>query len=124
MTPGVRGGGDGGGGTGGGGEGLRLGGGGNGGGGDGGGGEGGSGDGGGEGGGGETGGGILQQASLQFAESDFFLCVHSLLHFFFWLPPRHALTTFFRSFFLHVLLSLSAVQSFGDAASVTLPGAG
>ena len=42
------------------------------------------------------------------------MCVHSLVHFFFWLPPRHALTTFFRSFFLHVFLSLSAVQFFGD----------
>ena len=71
-----------------------------------------------DGGGGEAGGGILQQASLHFAGSDFFLCVHSLVHFFFWLPPRHALTTFFRSLFLHVLLSLSAVQSFGDGAVV------
>ena len=99
---------------------MRLGGGGNGGGGDGGGGEGGSGDGGGEGGGGETGGGILQQASLQFAESDSFL--HSLVHFFFWLPPLHALTTFFRSFLLHVLLSLSAMQSFGDGAEAKSTG--
>ena len=59
---------------------------------------------------------------MQFAGSDFFLCVHSLVHFFFWLPPRHALTTFFRSFFLHVFLSLSAVQSFGDGAEAKSTG--
>ena len=50
------------------------------------------------------------------------MCVHSLVHFFFWLPPRHALTTFFCSFFLHVFLSLSAVQSFGDGAEAKSAG--
>ena len=57
----------------------------------------------GDGGAGEAGGGILQQASLQIAESDFFLLLeHSLLHFF-WFPPLHILSFFFRSFFLHVV---------------------
>ena len=53
---------------------------------------------------------------MQIVESDFFLfvLVHSLVHFFFWLPPLHALIAFFWSFFLHVFLSSSAAQSFGD----------
>ena len=72
----------------------------------------------GDGGAGEAGGGILQQASLQIAESDFFLLLeHSLLHFF-WFPPLHILSFFFRSFFLHVVSSLSAAQSSGDGAVV------
>ena len=80
-------------------------------------GEGGSG--GGDGDGGEAGGGILQQASLQFADSDclFFFAVHNLLHFF-WSDRLHHFVTFFLSFFLHVFLSLSAVHSFGDGAVV------
>ena len=74
----------------------------------------------GDGGGGEAGGGILQQASLHFAESDFRLFAgytHILVHFV-GVSPLHALPTLFRSFFLHVLLSLSAAQSSGDGAVV------
>lgn len=65
---------------------------------------------------------------MQIAESNFLFAEHSLLHFF-WLPPLHVLSTFFRSFFLHTCLSLSAAQSFGDGAVVralplfiTVPG--
>ena len=85
----------------------------------------------GDGGGGEAGGGILQQASLHFAESDFRLFAgytHILVHFV-GVSPLHALPTLFRSFFLHVLLSLSAAQSSGDGAvaralPLFIPGAG
>ena len=87
------------------------------------------GSGGGDGGGGEAGGGIPQQASLQIAESEiFFFLWHSFVHFFgFCFSPLHAFSTFFRSFFLHVFLSLSAVQSFGDgvgAVPLLLPISG
>ena len=81
------------------------------------------GDGGGEGSGDGDGGGGLgegggQQASLHFAESDFFFAEHRLLHFL-WFPrgPRH-LSTFLKSLFSHVLLSSSAVQ-FSDHGKVS-----
>ena len=80
----------------------------------------GGGSGGGEGEGGGDGEGSLQQASLQFAESFFFL--HNFVHFFFCFCPLHAFSTFFLSFFLHVFLSLSASQFFGDGVgAVPLP---
>ena len=77
--------------------------------------------------GGEAGGGILQQASLQFTESDFLLFVvveHNFLQFFFLLGRLHHLVTLFWSFFLHVFfeLSLSAVQFFGDGAEAKSTG--
>ena len=72
--------------------------------------------GGGDGCGGDGGGGSRQQASLQFAVSLFFSS-HNFMHFFgFCFFPLHNLVTFFWSFFLHVVSSLSAAQSFGDGA--------
>ena len=44
-----------------------------------------------------------------------------MVHFFCF-PPLHALFTLFRSFFLHVFLSLSAAQSFGDGAEAKTTG--
>ena len=89
------------------------------GGGDGGDGLGGEGGGGGE--GGEDGEGGPQQASLQFAESFFFFLWHKFVHFSRFPPPLHALFTCFWSHFLHVFLSLSAWQFFGDGlGAVTL----
>ena len=86
----------------------------------------GGGSGGGEGeGGGE---GSPQQASLQFAESDFFFFVvveHNPMHFCFLFGGMHHFVTFFRSHFLHVFLSflsLSAVQFFGDGAEAKSTG--
>ena len=117
-------GGEGGGGEGGGGEG------------EGGGGEGGGGEGEGGGGiGGSAGGGggdIRQQASLHFAESDFFVfflfAEHRMLHFL-CLPALDAFLTLFRSSLSHVFLSSSAAQCSGDGAVVRalplfMPGAG
>ena len=82
----------------------------------------GGGSGGGEGDG--SGEGSPQQASLQFAESDFFLFVeeHNPMHFFLYFVMHH-FVTFFRSCFLHVFLSfLSAVQFFGDGAEAKSNG--
>ena len=73
---------------------------------------------------GEAGGGILlQQASLQFAESDFFFFVveHNLVHSS-WFDRLHAFFTFFLSFCSHVFLSVSAAQSFGDGAEAKHTG--
>ena len=83
----------------------------------------GGGDGGSGGDGGEAGGGSLQQASLHFAESDFFLFAeeHDLVHFF-WFDWLHHFVALFWSFFLHVFVSLSAVQSFGDGAEAKSTG--
>ena len=78
------------------------------------------GDGGSGGGGGGSGeGGPPQQASLQFAES--FFPLHNFAHFFCF-PRRHAFFTFFLSFCLHVFLSLSASQFFGDGAEAKSTG--
>ena len=60
----------------------------------------------------------MQQAALHIAESDFRLFAgytHILAHFF-GVFPLHALPTLFRSFFLHVVLSMSAAQSSSDGA--------
>ena len=76
--------------------------------------------GGGEGEGGGGGEGSPQQASLHFAES--LLPSHNCVHLFFLFFLPHAFSTFFLSFFLHVFLSVSASQFFGD--SVTLPPIG
>ena len=74
--------------------------------------------GGGEGEGGEDGEGGPQQASLQFAESLFPL--HNFVHFFLFF--LHALFTLLLSFLVHVCLSVSASQFFGDGVgAVTLP---
>ena len=87
---------------------------------------GGAGGGGGE--GGEDGEGGPQQASLQFAESDFFFFLvveHNPMHFCFLFGGMHHFVTFFRSHFLHVFLSflsLSAVQFFGDGAEAKSTG--
>ena len=71
--------------------------------------------------GGEDGEGGPQQASLQFAESFFFFLWHKFVHFSRFPPPLHALFTCFWSHFLHVFLSLSAWQFFGDGlGAVTL----
>ena len=104
--------------------------------GEGGGGEGGGGEGEGGGGiGGSAGGGggdIRQQASLHFAESDFFVfflfAEHRMLHFL-CLPALDAFLTLFRSSLSHVFLSSSAAQCSGDGAVVRalplfMPGAG
>ena len=82
--------------------------------------------GGGKGGGGEGGEGNPQQASLQLAESFFFFLLHKFVHFF-WVSPLHAFCIFLLSFFLHVFLSLSASQFFGDgvgAVPLLLPISG
>ena len=69
--------------------------------------------------------GSPQQASLQFAESDFFFFVvveHNPMHFSFLFFLMHHFFTFFRSHFLHVFFSLSAVQFFGDGAEAKSTG--
>ena len=70
--------------------------------------------------GGEDGEGGPQQASLQVAEIFFFFFWHKFVHFFL-VSSLHASFTFLLSFPLHVVLSLSASQFFGDGvAAVTL----
>ena len=57
--------------------------------------------------------GSPQQASLHFAESFFFFSWHKFVHLLL-VSSRHAFSTFLLSFPLHVFLSVSASQFFGD----------